>query len=221
MPPLHVVILARIPLIREGLRALLSDERSMRIRALAPSDDWIDELQADQPDVLLLDVQVLEREGWELLDDIQRALPRLTLLIVGDNAQDTRVAYGLTHGARGYLLRETAADEMANAIRAAHSGSIILHPQIAAHLWNQLTANAQPDRAQETDENDLVEPLSERELDVLRLLTRGMSNKQIAAELYITEHTVKFHIRSILGKLGVENRTQAVTLSLQKGLVSL
>ncbi len=221
MPLLKISILARIPLIREGLRALLADERDFRVTALAPSDEMIEDLHADDPDVLLLDVQVLEREGWDVLDELRRAMPALTTLILGDSAQDRRVAHALTHGARGYLLRDAAADEMANAIRAAHSGTITLHPQIAATLLETFRARENERAENESDANDLIEPLSERELDVLRLMTRGMANKQIAAQLFITEHTVKFHIRAILGKLGAANRTEAVTLSLQKGLVSL
>jgi DNA-binding NarL/FixJ family response regulator len=117
-------------------------------------------------------------------------------------------------------LREASADELASAIRAAHSGIITLHPQITAALLETLRAQENA-REDETSAQDLIEPLSERELDVLRLMTRGLANKQIAAELFITEHTVKFHIRAILGKLGAANRTEAVTLGLQKGIVSL
>lgn len=221
MPTLHVAILARIPLIREGLRALLADERDFTVTPLAPSDDIMDDLLGAEPQVLLLDVQVLEREGWSLLDELHRALSDLTILIVGDDAADRRVARALELGARGYLLREASADEMANAIRAAHSGTIILHPQIAAALLGILRTNENARTENENGEDDLIEPLSERELQVLRQMTRGLANKQIAAELFITEHTVKFHIRSILGKLGAANRTEAVTLSLSKGLVSL
>lgn len=221
MPLLKIVILAHIPLIREGLRALLADERDFRVTTLAPSDEIIDELLAAAPHALLLDVQVLEREGWNLLEDLRRALPALTTLIIGDDAQDQRVAHALTLGARGFLLRETSAQEMANALRAAHSGVIVLHPQIATALLETARTNENERGENESSANDLIEPLSERELDVLRLMTRGMANKQIAAELFITEHTVKFHIRAILAKLGATNRTAAVTLSLQKGLVSL
>lgn len=221
MPALHVVILARIPLIREGLRALLADERDLRVTALAPGDDSVDDLLAAEADALLLDVQVLEREGWDLLRDLHRALPTLTVLIVGDNPNDRRVTQSFSLGARGYLLRDASAQEMADAVRAAHSGTLVLNPQIAAHLFDAVRATENERAEQETGANDLIEPLSERELAVLRLMTRGMANKQIAAELFITEHTVKFHIRAILGKLGAANRTEAVTLGLQKGLVSL
>lgn len=221
MTPLHLVVLARIPLVREGLRALLSDAPDFRVTSIAPSDEILDDLLAQEPDVLLLDVQVLELEGWGLLNALRREFPRLTTLIIGDNAHDLRVARALELGARGYLLRDTAAPEMTDAIRAAHSGTIALHPLLVARLLEILRAHEESNREEEPVLAELIEPLSERELDVLRLMTRGMPNKQIAGELYITEHTVKFHIRSILGKLGAANRTEAVTLALQRGLTSL
>lgn len=221
MTRLKIIILARHALVREGLRALLTEETDFQISTLAPTDEWLDDLFAAQADVLLLDVQVLEREGWRMLDELRRALPALTLIVVGDNANDRRVAHALTLGARGYVLREASGEELAHAIRAAHNGIVALHPQIAARLLTELRAAENFRNEEELNADDLIEPLSERELDVLRALTRGQANKQIAAELFITEHTVKFHIRSILGKLGAANRTEAVTLALQKGLVSL
>ncbi|MBI4673562.1 MAG: response regulator transcription factor [Chloroflexi bacterium] len=222
MSALHITLLARIPLIREGLRALLADEREFHVTTLAPTDDWFDELLADKPDVLLVDVQVLELEGWEVLDELRRALPTLTTLVLGDNTPDPRVPQALALGARGYLLRDTMADEMAAAIRAAQRGTVVLHPQLAANLFQTLQRAKEIEREANVEGGgDLIEPLSARELDVLRLMTRGWANKQIAAELVISEHTVKFHIRAILGKLGAANRTEAVTLALHKGLVSL
>ncbi len=221
MPTLDVTILARIPLIREGLRAMLADERDLRVRLLAPSDEWLEDLQTDEPDILLLDVQVLEREGWHLLTDLNRTLPSLITIIIGDDETDRRVPLALEMGVKGYLLPEGESHEIANAIRAAHSGTIVLNPHLTATLLETLRTGATTQDDEAPGARELIEPLSERELDVLRLMTRGMPNKQIAAQLYITEHTVKFHIRSILGKLGAANRTEAVTLGLQKGLVSL
>lgn len=221
MPQLHLVILARFPLVREGLRGLLSDASDFQITTLAPSDDLLDDLLAEEPEVLLLDVQVLELEGWGLLDELRHEMPTLTTLVIGDDANDPRVTHALELGARGYLLRQAAAQELSNAIRAAHTGSIALHPLVVSHMLETLRVNRDLKQEDEPPLDDLIEPLSEREIQVLRLMTRGMANKQIAGELYITEHTVKFHIRSILGKLGAANRTEAVTLGIQRGLVSL
>ncbi len=227
---IKVLIVARIPIIREGLRALLASEQDFQTSALAQweSSTLLEEILTDPPDVLLLDVQVLEREGWALLRELQDMAPRLVPLVIGETPDDRRIANALALGARGYLLRDASLEEMSAAIRAARQGLYVLHPGAAAALLNERPQSSpargdEPpdDREDLAREADLIEPLSPRELEVLRLMTRGMANKQIAQELVITEHTVKFHIRAILGKLGAANRTEAVTLALQKGLVTL
>lgn len=225
MSTIRVLTVANIPLIREGLRALLANERDLDIATLAPSEDWLEDLLEQAPDVLMLDVQVLERDGWEVASEIVRAAPHVTMLILSDAPNDQRVAHALNLGARGYLLRDASADELASGIRAAYHGATVLHAGAAQQLLEGGRAGIDgtrddPDEADERN-RELIEPLSERELDVLRLMTRGMANKQIAGELFITEHTVKFHVRTILGKLGAANRTEAVTLALQRGLVNL
>jgi DNA-binding NarL/FixJ family response regulator len=221
------LIVARIPIIREGLRALLAAEKDLQVSTLTqwePRTLLLDILEG-QPDVVLLDVEVLEREGWDLLSELRNMAPELVLLVIGDTLDDRRIANALALGARGYILRDGSLEEMSTAIRAARLGLYVLHSGAAAALLNQLPrsqrapADTLPDDRE--DVIDLIEPLSPRELEVLRLMTRGMANKQIAQELVITEHTVKFHIRAILGKLGAANRTEAVTLALQKGLVTL
>lgn len=226
---INVLIVARIPLIRAGLRALLEYEPDLEISiaGLDSGNPLLDSILAEDTDVVLLDVQVLENDGWELISDLHNAVPGLVTIVVSDARNDLRVVSALGLGAHGYLLRDSSAEEMAEAIRAANKGIYVLHASaIEALLHSRQTADLNEDetgQAQETDTHnrELIEPLSERELDVLRLMTRGMSNKKIASELFITEHTVKFHIRAILGKLGAANRTEAVTLSLQKGLVTL
>ena len=219
---LDICIVSPIPLIREGIRALLADESDFRITPLPPDEDWFDEILSDKPDLVLLDVQVLEREGWESLNALRRALPALTLVILGDSARDQRVAQAFALGARGYLVRDASAEEMAHALRAAHSGALVVHHALAASVVESLQrARASEQRERMENETDLVEALTPRELEVLNYMTRGLANKQIAAAFFITEHTVKFHIRAILGKLGAANRTEAVTLALSKGLVNL
>ena len=226
----RVLIIAQLPLIREGLRALLRGEKSLQVTTLpgVQAGPRLEEILAQQPDVVLLDVEVLEREGWVLLRELGDLAPAVSILVIGDAPDDRRTANALALGAKGYLLREALPGEMAAAVRAASQGLYVLHPAAATALLDELRdGSPRPSpAASELSEDSappvaLIEPLSARELDVLRLMTRGLANKQIAAELFITEHTVKFHIRAILGKLGAANRTEAVTLALQKGLVSL
>lgn len=228
---IKVLIVARIPIIREGLRGVLASEPDFQLGAVTrfESGALIEDILADQPDVVLVDVDVLERDGWVLLRDLREVAPGTASLVISDTPQDRRLANALALGARGYLTRDASPSEMATAIRAAQQGLYVIHPLSASTLIAELS---QAEMAIEEDEGgtaaasdrrseSLIEPLSARELEVLRQMARGLSNKQIAAELIITEHTVKFHIRAILGKLGAANRTEAVTLALQKGLVSL
>jgi DNA-binding NarL/FixJ family response regulator len=228
---IKILIVARIPIIREGLRGLLASEPDFQLRTLTglESGAQIEEILSNQPDVVLVDVDVLEREGWALLRDLRDVAPGIAALVITDTQQDRRIANALALGAQGYLTRDASPEEMAAAVRAARQGLFVLHPLAATMLLAELRADDTPllenGSALETEldrrPQELIEPLSPRELDVLRLMVRGLSNKQIAKELVITEHTVKFHIRSILGKLGAANRTEAVTLALQKGLVTL
>ena len=229
---IKVLIVARLPLIREGLRALLAAERDLQVSLLprVEAGARLEDILTQRPDLILLDVEVLEREGWALLSELHDLAPSIPALVVGDVPADRRIATALALGAQGYLLRDASPEEMAAAIRAVRQGLYVLHPDAAMILVDELRSNRlAPSFEADGDEEgqdpmaqaELIEPLSPRELDVLRLMTRGLANKQIAGELFITEHTVKFHIRAILGKLGAANRTEAVTLALQKGLVTL
>ncbi len=228
---IKVWVVARLPLIREGLRGLLSSEKDLEVAAPLQTNagSLLQELVDERPDVVLLDVDLLEREGWGLVRNLGQMAPGIAQVVVGDAADDRRVTQALGLGVRGYLLREASPQEMVAGVRAAAQGLYILHPLVAPTILQDLEAVRPsrslagsalgPDNPERDD--DLIEPLSERELEVLRLMGRGLANKQIAAQLFITEHTVKFHIRAILGKLGAANRTEAVTLALQKGLVTL
>jgi DNA-binding NarL/FixJ family response regulator len=223
-----ILIVARIPVIREGLKALLAAEKDFRVTTLSVSDSgaMLERVVRERPEVLLLDVEVLEQTGWAFLRDLQQLAPSIATLVISDAPTDRRITNALALGAHGYLLRDASPEQMSSSIRAAHAGMYVLHPMaaealIARRAGTNDSLDSAPDDADERVTQDLIEPLSERELNVLRLMTRGLANKQIGAELFITEHTVKFHIRSILSKLGASNRTEAVTLALQKGLVTL
>ena len=228
---IKVLVVARIPIIREGLRGVLAAEPDFQLSAVTrfESGALVEDILANQPDVVLVDVDVLERDGWALLREMRELTPGTASLVISDTQQDRRIASALALGAHGYLTRDASPAEMAAAIRAAQQGLYVLHPLAASTLLEESSATDMPliadegelDAASDYRREELIEPLSARELDVLRQMARGFSNKQIAAELVITEHTVKFHIRAILGKLGAANRTEAVTLALQKGLVSL
>lgn len=225
------MIVARLPIIREGLKGLLSSESDFQVSSLTrfESAELVAKILAGRPDVVLLDVDVLESEGWAVLSDLRSVAPDIATIVISDASEDRRVAGAFELGAHGYLTRDATTDEMASAIRASRDGLFVMHPLAFKTLLiaqgaddsSSIEGEAESKRPSERVRQDLIEPLSTRELDVLRQIVRGMTNKQIAAELIITEHTVKFHIRAILSKLGAANRTEAVTMALQKGLVTL
>ncbi|HEY6042370.1 MAG TPA: response regulator transcription factor [Anaerolineae bacterium] len=210
-----LLVAAAYPLIREGLKALVRDASDISLVGEAGTGhETLERAIELDPHVILLDADLLAREGVDLLRDLRQSLPDSAVLIVTAQDNPPLAQNALAQGARGYLPRTLSANEMALAIRSAARGLVVVHHSLASELFD-------PQRMLAPRADDLLEPLTARELEVLAWLTRGLANKQIALELSITEHTVKFHIRSILAKLGVSNRTEAVSTALQRGLVTM
>ena len=210
-----LLVAAAYPLIREGLKALVRDATDISLVGEAGTGhETLERAFELDPHVILLDADLLAREGIDLLRDLRQSLPDSAILIVTAQDNPPLAQNALAQGARGYLPRTLSANEMALAIRSAARGLVVVHHSLTSELFD-------PQRMLAPRANDLLEPLTARELEVLAWLTRGLANKQIALELSITEHTVKFHIRSILAKLGVSNRTEAVSTALQRGLVTM
>jgi two-component system, NarL family, response regulator LiaR len=162
-----------------------------------------------RPDVVLMDLLMPEMDGITATQLIRRELPDTEVVAVTSVLEDASVGEALRAGAIGYLLKDTRAKELRRAIRAAAAGQVQLSPRAAARLVREMRAPERP------------ESLSERETDVLRLLARGRANKEIAHDLSIAEKTVKTHVSSILGKLGLQSRTQAALYAGRIGLVPL
>lgn len=203
----RVLILANDPLARAGLAALLADEPTIGIAGQSSSDADLDAmLAAFQPDVLLWDL------GWTPDSQIawlsqfveEHSLPVVALLAVESLAGMVRAA-----GARGLLLRTSTADQMVAALHAVVQGLLIFDETLLA-APTPMPADV-----------ELVDPLSARELEVLRYLAEGLSNKEIARTMSISENTVKFHVNTILGKLGAQSRTEAVVKATRAGLILL
>ncbi len=212
---ISLLVAAAYPLIREGLKALLQGAEDITLVGEAQNaQDLLNRALELDPAVILLDADLIARDGVGVIRDVTQSLPDSALLVVTGMDITPLAQNALSYGARGYLPRTLSANEMTQAIRAAAQGLVVIHSSLAPDLF---------DRQRTATEvgNDLLEPLTEREIEVLALLTRGLANKQIASELNITEHTVKFHIRSILAKLGASNRTEAVSMALQRGLVTM
>ncbi|HEX9373395.1 MAG TPA: response regulator transcription factor, partial [Roseiflexaceae bacterium] len=165
-----------------------------------------------RPDVILLDLELPEMDGVAALRAIRAADPTAKVIIFTAFDTDERILGAVQAGAQGYLLKGAPREDLFQAIRVVHGGGSLLQPVVAARLLRQVSSPAAP---------ALPERLTERELEVLRLLAKGRQNKEIAGELWISERTVKFHVSAILSKLGVGNRTEAVSKAAQLGLIEL
>ncbi|MBI5877406.1 MAG: response regulator transcription factor [Chloroflexi bacterium] len=205
-----LLIASPSPLVRAGLKSLVQDATDWYLLGEAgTAGDLLSRLRDLQVDALLADLDIAEDGAGELVARLRAVSPSTKIVALADAWNDTRIVPALGAGAHAFIVRRSSAGEIADALRAARAGSLVLNPAATELLKLQL----QP--------REPVEALSARELEVLRALARGLPNKLIAQELIISEHTVKFHIRSILDKLDASNRTDAVRIGIERGLVAL
>jgi DNA-binding NarL/FixJ family response regulator len=208
-------------LFREGLRTLLSIRPDLEVVGEAENGrEGIEMAASLRPDVILMDLRMPVLNGVAATEQIQKEQPESKVIVLTTFDDDEYVFDGLRAGAVGYLLKDVSSDKLVEAIRAAAKGESFLEPSIAAKVVAEFTRISLEKRpSQEEEQQPLVEPLSERELEILAVLAGGASNREIAQQLYITEGTVKNHVTNILGKLGVRDRTQAALKARELGLV--
>ncbi len=219
---IKIVLVDDQVLIREGLRILLPLQGNLEIVGEASNgNEAIAVVQHTQPDVVLMDVRMPLLDGVAATRALRALAPQCRILLLTTFDDNEYVFEGLRAGAAGYLLKDTPSDKLAEAIRTVARGDSFLQPSIAAKVVAEFARlSALPPKPQAMPAPPaLVEPLSERELEILRYLSRGDSNKEIATALYLSEGTVKNHITNILGKLGVRDRTQAALVARERGLV--
>lgn len=215
---IQILIVDDHPVVRDGLVAILNTQPDFEISGEAASgEEALGLFQGRQPDVVLLDLEMPGMDGVEVIQRLREIRPEVKIVVFTAFDTDERILSALQAGAKGYLLKGAPRAELFEAIRIVHQGGSLLQPVVASRLLDQI---ASPE-ASLGSESELVEELTPREHEVLVLLVQGKQNKEIAAELVIAERTVKFHISSIFGKLGVGNRTEAVTMAIQHGLVDL
>lgn len=213
----HIVLADDHPIVREGLRTVLETQADFEVVAEAANgEEAVQLVMRLHPDILLLDLEMPLMDGVEAIRRIRAALatdrlPRIIVFTAFDN--DERIIHAIQAGADGYLLKGEPRDTIFNAIRVTLQGGSLLQPIVASKLLHHV--------GQHSTQTPSSEMLTERELEVLHLLAQGMPNKEIAATLVISERTAKFHVSSIMGKLGATNRTEAVSLAAQKGIITL
>ncbi len=210
------------PIVREGLRTLLETQPDFEVIAeCANGEEAVHMVTRLHPDVLLLDLEMPVMDGVETIRRLsqQPNMPRIIVFTAFDD--DERIIHAIQAGANGYLLKDAPREEIFKAIHVAMSGGSLLQPVVASKLLHHVGQQQQRGIPIRTSLPMQVEELTERELEVLRLLAQGMPNKEIATHLIISERTAKFHVSSIMGKLGATNRTEAVSLAVQRGLITL
>src|SRR5947208_12560731 len=215
------------PILREGLRAVLETQPDFEVIAEAANGiEAVRQALTMQPDILLLDLEMPQLDGVETIRRLRQQQPNSRIIVFTAFDNDERIIHAVQAGANGYLLKEAPRDEIFSAIRITMAGGSLLQTVVASkllrHMRHQpLTGSLATTYSQTTQPTRPCEPLTDRELEVLKLLAQGMPNKEIAAQLFISERTAKFHVSSIMGKLGATNRTEAVSLAAQNGLITL
>jgi DNA-binding NarL/FixJ family response regulator len=194
------------PLLRKGIAALVNAEPDMKLIAEASNgEEAIDAFRSHHPDITLMDIQMPTVDGLEAISRIREEFPNARIIVLTTYTGDVQVLRALRAGARGYILKGHVHKELLETIRAVHAGQKRIPPDIAAELADHATDDA----------------LTEREIDVLKLIGTGNGNKQIADHLSIGEATVKSHVTNILSKLGANDRAHAVTIGLKRGIIEL
>jgi DNA-binding NarL/FixJ family response regulator len=217
---IRVLIAEDQTLMRHGLKTILDLEAGFEVVGEAcDGQEAIDRALALRPDVVLMDVQMPRVNGVDATARLTAALPASRVIILTTFDYDEYVFDGIKAGARGYLLKETPANDLLAAIRRVHAGESIIQPSVAARMIAEFSRRQDGAGANVASQPPEYQPLSERERDVLRLLADGMSNKEIATALILAEGTIKNHVSTILDKLHAANRTQAARVAREQGLI--
>jgi len=202
------------PVVREGLIAMLSREVDFKVVGEAKDGaEAVNKAKELSPDVVLMDLRMPEMDGVEAMRQIRSAMPDIKFIILTTYSDDDYIFSGIEAGARAYLLKDAPREDLFKAIRSVYRGESLIQPVVASKLLDRFSQLSR--RAPSGEE------LSERELEVLCLMAKGAANKEISAELNIAQSTVKTHITNIFQKLGVNDRTEAVTQALKKGIIRL
>ncbi|MSP13112.1 MAG: response regulator transcription factor [Chloroflexi bacterium] len=217
--PIRILVADDHPVVRDGLIAMLSTQPDFHV--VGEADTGLVALQKAislQPDVILLDLEMPELDGAEVIRRLGTSNPTVRAIVFTAFDTDERILGAVQAGAQGYLLKGAPRDEIFRAIRVLREGGSLLQPIVASKLLRQVSGRGNVTGGLG---GPAPEALTAREMEVLHLLAQGKTNREIAADLVVTERTVKFHVGSILHKLGAGNRTEAVAIAVQQELISL
>ncbi|NPV77189.1 MAG: response regulator transcription factor [Anaerolineae bacterium] len=208
---IRILVVDDHAIVREGLCALLNTEPDLEVVGQASDGiEAIAQAKKLQPDVILLDLVMPRKDGVQAIKEIMLDNPQSRILVLTSFAEDDLLFPAIKAGAHGYLLKDSSPQELLQAIKEIHCGQSSLHPAIARKLIAEMQNSS--------DQNETVEPLTDREVEILTLLAQGLPNKAIAEKLTLSERTVRTHVTNILSKLHLANRTQAALFALRKGI---
>lgn len=212
--PIRILIADDHAIVRKGLRTLITSQADMELIGEATNGlDAVQQSRTLQPDVILMDMVMPRQDGASAIRDIKKENPRARILVLTSFAEDDKIFPAIKSGALGYLLKDAETDQLLQAIRDVSDGKSSLDPNVALRVIRELT--------HASDLPPTVDPLTERELEVLQLVAQGLTNQEIADQLALGERTVGNHISSILSKLHLANRTQAALYALREGIAPL
>lgn len=211
---IRILIVDDHPVVRWGLRGMLSRKPGLEVVGEAADGfEAVERARLLRPDVILLDLVMPRKDGVQTINEIRQEDPTVRVLILTSFPDDDKVFPVIKAGAQGYLLKDSPPSMLVQAIHDVHQGKSFLHPTIAYKVMQELS--------QPADLPPTQDPLTARELEVLRLVARGLPNQEIAEKLYVSESTVRVHVSNILKKLHLANRTQAALYAIQEGLADL
>jgi DNA-binding NarL/FixJ family response regulator len=194
------------PLLREGIAAVINSQQDMSVIADASSSkEAIEQFRKHEPDVTLMDLRLPDKSGIDTMISIRTEFPQARIIMLTTFEGDVEIQRALAAGARAYLLKSMPPKELLEVIRQVHAGKKRVPPQLAAQLAEHMSDEA----------------LTSREIEVLSQIAEGNRNRDIGEKLFITEETVKVHIKNIMGKLGASDRTQAVAIAIRRGIIHL
>jgi DNA-binding NarL/FixJ family response regulator len=205
-PIIHILVVDDHPLLRDGITALIADEPDMEVVAEASNGrEGIERFKTHRPDITLMDLQMPQVTGLEAILAIRREAPEARVIVLTTYTGDVQTVRALQAGARAYILKNLLHQDLLDTIRAVHAGRKWMSPEIAADVAD----------------HSMDDVLTTAEVEVLRLISQGCGNKEIAARLSVTEHSVKSRVKSILAKLEANDRTHAAMIGLKRGIIEL